>query len=485
MLLQQLHRRRQQLANNGGTTQQRVGQLYRLGRLNQGNGGSDPEDWTEFALNEFGTTPEELSFLANRRYRLVVKYEGSLSNSDLGDVQMTNGVWQDINNNQAFNYKTQIIEFSQTTNPSTVYTSGSTDLEDYINQTWQSIPFYEDGETQTSSDEGVFHRVSSNSLNSNTYNREIRETDSPTANTGRLNCPQQYDTIYYAESTGAGVGSVIWARSAIRTYIPYDDGSDDYERFIISFGQDGQDCGGFDFFIYVEPETGGTLSYPQDNTAPSNPTLVGATITDNFADLTWSAVSDSNLSGYIVEYRYRTNSGSAYGNYKTIRGTQSTQTGVDLDDLDSFGDYQFRVKAIDLNHNVSSGATASVVTYSGQVAPVISVVSESFTSTIGVIWEIDIRLEIGEFYDSTLSNNLTPNQLTSPDTFAIYYELQGGTPTISSAQIPDAWIQYKSTPLNWRILTPSGQFASNSSFKYIVVATNSAGTTTSPVRTVT
>ena len=159
MLLQQLHRRRQQLANNGGTTQQRIGQLYRIGRLNQGNGGSDPEDWTEFALNEFGTTPEELSFLANRRYRLVVKYEGSLSNSDLGDVQMTNGVWQDINNNQAFNYKTQIIEFSQTTNPSTVYTSGSTDLENYINQTWQSIPFYEDGETQTSADEGVFHRA--------------------------------------------------------------------------------------------------------------------------------------------------------------------------------------------------------------------------------------------------------------------------------------------------------------------------------------
>jgi len=486
MLLQQLHRRRQQLVNNGGTTQTRVGQLVKIGRLNQGNGGSDPEDWTEFALNEFGTKPEELSFLANRRFRVVVKYEGSLSNSDLGDVQLTNAVFQDINNDQTFDYKTQIIEFAQTTNPSTVYTSGSTDLQNYINQTWQSIPFYESGETQTSADEGVFHRVSSNALNSNTYNREIRETDSPTANTGRLNCPLQYDTIYYAESTGAGVGSVIWAQSAIRTYIPSQDSNDDYERFIISLGQDGQDCGGIDLYIYIEPETNGTVAYPEDSTAPSAPTLVGATITDQYADLTWSAVSATDLSNYIVSYRYRTNSGSSYGVIKTIRATNDTKTGVDLEDLDSFGDYEFGVSAIDLNRNESSRATAAVVTYSAsQVVPVISVVSESATFT-AFTWEIDIRLEIGEFYDSTLSNNNTPNQLTSPDTFAIYYEIDGSTPTISSNQIPDSWIQYKATPLNWRIQTPSGQFGFGvTSFKYIVVATNNAGTTTSPVRTVT
>ena len=486
MLLQQLHRRRQQLANNGGTTQARVGQLYKIGRLNQGDGGSDPEDWTEFALNENGNSPEELNFLANRRFRVVAKYNGSLSNSDVGDVQITNAVIQDINNDQAFDYKNTIIYFNATTEPSTVYTGGSTDLEDYINQTFTGLPSYEDGETQTTSDEGKWHLVSSASLSDNTFNREIRTVNSPTANTGRLNCPLQYDRIYYAECTGLGVGEVMWIQSGIYTYIPSQDTNDDYERFIISLGQDGNDCGAIDLFIYVLPETSGTVAYPDDTTAPANPLIVGATITDEFADLTWSAVSDSDLSGYNVAYRYRTNSGSSFGSYETVRGTTETKTGIDLDDLDGFGDYQFRVSAIDASRNQSSGTTSSIVTYAAStVVPVVTVVSESVTLTT-FNWSIDITLEIGEFYDSTLANNNTPNQLTSPDTFAIYYELDNSTPTTSSNQVPDSWIQYKSTPQNWNIVSPSAQFALfPQSFKYIVVATNSAGTTTTAVRTVT
>lgn len=475
MLLQQLHRRRQQLVNNGGTTQTRVGQLVKIGRLNQGNGGSDPEDWTEFALNEFGTTPEELSFLANRRFRVVVKYEGSLSNSDLGDVQMTNAVFQDINNDQTFDFKTQIIEFTQTTNPSTVYTSGSTDLQNYINQTWQSIPFYESGETQTSADEGVFHRVSSNSLNSNTYNREIRETDSPTANTGRLNCPLQYDTIYYAESTGAGVGSVIWAQTAIRTYIPSQDTNDDYERFIISLGQDGQDCGGIDLFIYIEPETNGTLAYPEDSTAPSAPTLVGATITDQYADLTWSAVSASDLSNYIVSYRYRTNSSSSYSVIKTIRATNDTKTGVDLEDLDSYGDYEFGISAIDLNRNESSRANASVVTYS---APA------TVPDFDYIYWEANVGSPNTAFYvycEFDLVNGDAPTSVTA------YVTIDGTTPS-SSNNVTSASLSDTSTGNDGSTWDSASSIGFSSSgvgisdvVKVIVLATNTGGTTTSPV----
>lgn len=469
MLLQQLHRRRQQLSNNGGSTVIREGSLILIDFLPAQNGGSSAEDWSEGGINRTNNGEDEkMSFLANRRFRWVIKYEGS--SGELGDVQLTNVLFQSANQNNNGTVLSISHPFTQTTDYSSVSTGNGTDEDDYLAQSWTNISTYTGSNTSV---EGQFNELNTRTL------------DSPTANTGRLNTPLQYADNYYAETSGNGNGSVIWMRTGIQTFVPFE-GTIDYERFVLSVGQDGANCGRIEWYVYLEPETNGTLSYPTDSTAPATPTLAGATITNDTATITWSAVSDSDLREYIVTYRYRVNSGSAFGDWTFIRNASGTSMDVDLTELDSYGDYEFGIQAIDTSLNVSGRGTTSTTTYSAsQVAPVISVVSESFTSTVGVLWQIDIRLEIGEFYDSTLSNNLTPNQLTSPDTFAIYYELQGGTPTISSNQVPDSWIQYQSTPLNWRIQTPSGQFATNSSFKYIVVATNSAGTTTSPVRTLT
>jgi len=133
MLLQQLHRRRQQLANNGGSTTVRQGSLVLIDFITAQDGGSTAEDWSEGGINRTNNGENEvMSFLANRRFRWVIKYEGS--SGELGDVQLTNVLFQSANQNNNNTVLSISIPFTQTTDYNSVSTGNGTDEDDYLAQ---------------------------------------------------------------------------------------------------------------------------------------------------------------------------------------------------------------------------------------------------------------------------------------------------------------------------------------------------------------
>lgn len=117
----------------------------------------------------------------------------------------------------------------------------------------------------------------------------------------------------------------------------------------------------------------------------------------------------------------------------------------------------------------------------GGSAPSFTFVSESASKTDALFLRTySIDLEIGV---STLSvaTNGNAGQLTGSDALNVYVDYGGGTPTTSSREVQSASIIYNGT--NWEIddseqvLTVIDPYNNSSQATYLIVATNSVGTT--------
>ena len=125
----------------------------------------------------------------------------------------------------------------------------------------------------------------------------------------------------------------------------------------------------------------------------------------------------------------------------------------------------------------------------GGSAPSFTFVSENATKvdSFGIIRDYAIDLEIGI---STLSvaTNGNAGQLTGSDAINVYVDYGGGTPTASSREVAQTSIVYNGT--NWEIddseqvVVFSDPYNNSSQAKYLIVATNSSGTTQT-IRTLT
>jgi hypothetical protein len=125
----------------------------------------------------------------------------------------------------------------------------------------------------------------------------------------------------------------------------------------------------------------------------------------------------------------------------------------------------------------------------GGSAPSFTFVSESASKvvTAGIFRAYSIDLEIG-ISTLSVSTNANATSLTGSDAINVYVDYGGGTPTTSSREVAQTSIVYNGT--NWEIddsetvLVFSDPYNDSSQAKYLIVATNSSGTTQT-IRTLT
>ncbi len=118
----------------------------------------------------------------------------------------------------------------------------------------------------------------------------------------------------------------------------------------------------------------------------------------------------------------------------------------------------------------------------GGSAPSFTFVSESASKVVSsfIFRTYSIDLEIG-ISTLSVSTNADATSLTGSDAINVYVDYGGGTPTTSSREVAQTSIIYNGT--NWEIDDEETQtifadtYNDSSQVKYLIVATNSVGTT--------
>ena len=118
----------------------------------------------------------------------------------------------------------------------------------------------------------------------------------------------------------------------------------------------------------------------------------------------------------------------------------------------------------------------------GGSAPSFTFVSESASKEIVAVifrnYSIDLEIGISTL---SVSTNADASSLTGSDAINVYVDYGGGTPTTSSREVAQTSIIYNGT--NWEIDDQEGvaifsdPYNDSSQVKYLIVATNSFGTT--------
>ncbi len=123
----------------------------------------------------------------------------------------------------------------------------------------------------------------------------------------------------------------------------------------------------------------------------------------------------------------------------------------------------------------------------GGSAPSFTFVSENAVDTNnGFFGSYTLDLEIG-ISTLSVSTNSDATSLTGSDAINVYVDYGGGTPTTGSREVAQTSIIYNGT--NWEIDDQEGWFlgdpySGSTQAKYLIVATNSIGTTQT-IRTIT
>lgn len=235
-----------------------------------------------------------------------------------------------------------------------------------------------------------------------------------------------------------------------------------------------------------------------DLTAPPVPqNLVFTEIGNGAATLSWTALSDRSLVGYIVYWQAGTTVDSAAANSVTVTGNGATITGLDYETV-----YSFAVSSLDASGNESSLSAVRSGTPYNTTPPLppdgLDVVAENIeTAIITVRWSANTEPDIAtyEIYRAFSSAGFTDTPLvtvagtttfidTTAEVGAVYYyrmkavdrggEKSAASETVSDVILPRPVII---APLNFEYVgsTPvfSWQAVDGAASYHVVVSTSS------------
>ncbi|NIZ93486.1 fibronectin type III domain-containing protein [Kineococcus rubinsiae] len=168
---------------------------------------------------------------------------------------------------------------------------------------------------------------------------------------------------------------------------------------------------------------------PQDRTAPAVPTGLTATAGDTTALLTWNAVADADVAGYVVH--------DAAGN--VVATSVGTSTHVWVTSLVNGTSYSFTVSAVDRAENSSARSTPVTVSPRDTTAPgaPTAVIAAAGDAQATIAWTGSPDADV-DHYDVLDADGLTRARVTATARTAVVANLVNGTPYEFSVQAVDA-----------------------------------------------